>query len=95
MTSMRSRSDLVSEEFESLQFCFGFMHEHGVKFPKEVSIFYQSSTGKVGFLVLIFEGGFDCHYQISLMRLCMSLVSLRRTSLLMLLIRLLGSSWLV
>lgn len=56
MAFARSRNDPTSEEFESLQFCFGFMFDHGVQFPKEGAIFYLPPTGKVRIPVLIFRG---------------------------------------
>ena len=58
MASVRSAVTPNLEDFESLQFLFWFMLEHGVQFPSEGSTIYQPPVGKVGILVEIYKVGF-------------------------------------
>lgn len=55
--SMRSGSDPTPEEFESLQYRFGFLPEHGVQFLKEGAILYEPLAGKVRVPMSIFKAG--------------------------------------
>ena len=58
MASTRPGVVPMPEEFESLQFRFGFMPEHGVQFSSEGFTIYQPPVRKMGIIVAIFEARF-------------------------------------
>lgn len=55
MASIRSGIDPTPKEFESIQFWFGFMPEHGIQFLSEGSTIYQPPVEKISILLAIFE----------------------------------------
>ncbi|CAI9287898.1 unnamed protein product [Lactuca saligna] len=62
MDSVRSGGVTTPEEFESIQFRFGFMSEHRVQSPLEGSTIYQPPAGKWVFRWRSSRPGFDFPY---------------------------------